>query len=186
MPSSLGGKRRQFGLANGRKRETALLVFRLSFLEPLCGRLALIPRTAATHPPTSKNKNKLYLFLLCCLLGGFCALFLFSTDIKDIRYVINYDMPNNIEDYVHRIGRTGRAGRTGTSYSFFTPDNGRLSRDLIRILEEANQKVPSELQELSRMGGGGGGGHRGGGGFRPQGRGGYGGGGGGFSGRGRY
>lgn len=34
-------------------------------------------------------------------------------DVKDIRHVINYDMPNQIEDYVHRIGRTGRAGAKG-------------------------------------------------------------------------
>ena len=31
-------------------------------------------------------------------------------DVKDIKFVINYDFPNNVEDYVHRIGRTGRAG----------------------------------------------------------------------------
>jgi ATP-dependent RNA helicase DDX5/DBP2 len=41
-------------------------------------------------------------------------------DVKDIRYVINYDFPNNIEDYIHRIGRTGRAGAKGKSYTFFT------------------------------------------------------------------
>lgn len=38
-------------------------------------------------------------------------------DVKDIRHVINYDMPNQIEDYVHRIGRTGRAGAKGESWS---------------------------------------------------------------------
>ena len=37
-------------------------------------------------------------------------------DIDGIMYVVNYDMPNGIEDYVHRIGRTGRAGKKGTSY----------------------------------------------------------------------
>ena len=41
-------------------------------------------------------------------------------DINDIGIVINYDMPLNIEDYVHRIGRTGRAGKKGVSYSFMT------------------------------------------------------------------
>lgn len=40
-------------------------------------------------------------------------------DVKDIEYVINYDMPKIIEDYVHRIGRTGRAGASGISISFF-------------------------------------------------------------------
>ncbi|KAJ2760084.1 ATP-dependent RNA helicase dbp2, partial [Coemansia nantahalensis] len=36
-------------------------------------------------------------------------------DIKDVKFVINYDFPNNVEDYVHRIGRTGRAGASGTA-----------------------------------------------------------------------
>lgn len=37
-------------------------------------------------------------------------------DVKDVRFVINYDFPNQIEDYVHRIGRTGRAGTKGTYF----------------------------------------------------------------------
>ena len=41
-------------------------------------------------------------------------------DVKDISVVLNYDMPNSIEDYVHRIGRTGRAGATGIAHSFIT------------------------------------------------------------------
>merc|ERR1719487_2602355 len=41
-------------------------------------------------------------------------------DVKDIKYVINYDMPRQIEDYIYRVGRTGRAGATGSSYTFFT------------------------------------------------------------------
>ena len=43
----------------------------------------------------------------------------FYTDVKDIKYVINYDLPNVIEDYIHRIGRTARAGATGIAYSLF-------------------------------------------------------------------
>ncbi|CAI5746763.1 unnamed protein product [Peronospora destructor] len=88
-------------------------------------------------------------------------------DIKDIRYVVNFDMPKNIEDYIHRIGRTARAGNKGTSISFFTAsNNGRLAGPLVKILEEAGQEVPRELRDLvGRVGGGGG-----------RGRGGYGGG----------
>ena len=77
-------------------------------------------------------------------------------DVKDVRIVINFDMPNNIEDYVHRIGRTGRAGAKGIAVSFFTDKNSKMTRDLVKILEEANQEVPPEL---NGMGGGGGGGH---------------------------
>jgi ATP-dependent RNA helicase DDX5/DBP2 len=63
--------------------------------------------------------------------------------------VVNYDMPNNAEDYVHRIGRTGRAGAKGISYSFFTAANGRMARDIIKVLREANQVVPPQLEQLS-------------------------------------
>jgi len=92
-------------------------------------------------------------------------------DIKDVKVVINYDFPNSIEDYVHRIGRTGRAGASGTSYTFFTANNFRLSRDLIKVLSEAQQEVNPQLHSFveasdrsnksrsnSRWGGRGGGG----------------------------
>lgn len=46
-----------------------------------------------------------------------------SKDVRDITHVINYDYPNNSEDYVHRIGRTGRAGAKGTAITFFTTDS---------------------------------------------------------------
>lgn len=42
-------------------------------------------------------------------------------DVPNVGAVINFDFPNGVEDYVHRIGRTGRAGAKGTSYTFFTP-----------------------------------------------------------------
>merc|ERR1711920_215607 len=79
-------------------------------------------------------------------------------DVKDIKYVINYDFPGQIEDYVHRVGRTGRAGATGSAYTFFTAYKFRHPRDLIRVLKEANQPVPQELERLADDAGGGGGG----------------------------
>jgi len=100
-------------------------------------------------------------------------------DVDDIKFVINYDYPNNSEDYIHRIGRTGRKGNTGTSYTLFTPNNGPKARDLIQVLTEAKQVVNPKLQELTAGGfrgrGGGGGGRYGGGGGGGR----YGGGGGG-------
>merc|ERR1719223_1014316 len=75
-------------------------------------------------------------------------------DVKDIKYVINYDFPNGIEDYVHRVGRTGRAGATGSSYTFFTTDKAKHAGDLVKVLREANQPVPEELMRLSSGGGG--------------------------------
>ncbi|AAW43961.1 p68-like protein, putative [Cryptococcus deneoformans JEC21] len=98
-------------------------------------------------------------------------------DVRDIGYVINYDFPNNCEDYIHRIGRTGRAGRKGTSYTYFTMDNSKAARELVQILRESKADIPPELEEMAMYGGRGGGGGRGRGG-RGGGRGGYGGGGG--------
>jgi ATP-dependent RNA helicase DDX5/DBP2 len=75
-------------------------------------------------------------------------------DVKDIKYVINYDFPNGIEDYIHRVGRTGRAGATGSSYTFFTSDKFKHASDLVNVLKEANQPVPQELERLAEGGGG--------------------------------
>lgn len=76
--------------------------------------------------------------------------FPWKTDVKDVKYVINYDFPGSLEDYVHRIGRTGRAGAKGTAYTFFTAANARFAKELINILEEAGQKVSSELAAMGR------------------------------------
>jgi len=90
-------------------------------------------------------------------------------DVDDIRMVVNFDFPNDMENYIHRIGRTGRAGKTGTAVSFFVADkNGRAARELIEILQRTQQNIPAELQSLSSFSGGGGG--RGGRGGRGGGR----------------
>jgi len=69
-------------------------------------------------------------------------------DVHDVKCVLNYDFPLNIEDYVHRIGRTGRAGKKGVAYSFFSEDNEKMAKQLIGIMREAKQEVPYELEEL--------------------------------------
>ncbi|KAK0173687.1 hypothetical protein PV328_006845 [Microctonus aethiopoides] len=78
-------------------------------------------------------------------------------DVDDVKYVINFDYPSSSEDYIHRIGRTGRSQSTGTSYAFFTPQNGRQAKDLINVLQEANQVINPKLSELASRSGGGGG-----------------------------
>lgn len=71
-----------------------------------------------------------------------------AVDVDDVKFVINYDFPSNIEDYVHRIGRTGRSNNKGTSYTFFTQANGAKVDELVNILNETNQ-VRSEANNLS-------------------------------------
>eukprot|EP00210_Caulerpa_lentillifera_P000701 g678.t1 len=76
-------------------------------------------------------------------------------DIKDVKYVVNYDMPNTGEDYVHRIGRTGRAGARGLAYSFFTEHDTRIVKQLIQVIQEAGQEAPAELHRIARRSSGG-------------------------------
>jgi ATP-dependent RNA helicase DeaD len=52
-------------------------------------------------------------------------------DIDDISYVINYDVPDNVDTYVHRIGRTGRAGKEGTAVSFVTSEEEYAIREIV-------------------------------------------------------
>lgn len=68
-------------------------------------------------------------------------------DVDDIKFVINYDYPNNSEDYVHRIGRTGRRDKTGTAYTLFTPDNAAKAKDLMDVLTEARQVMFEATQK---------------------------------------
>ena len=84
-------------------------------------------------------------------------------DIPNVTHVVNYDLPTDIDDYVHRIGRTGRAGNTGMATAFFNRGNRGVVRDLIDLLKEAHQEVPSFLESIAREGSGyGGRGGRGG------------------------
>jgi ATP-dependent RNA helicase RhlE len=58
-------------------------------------------------------------------------------DIKELPYVVNYELPNVPEDYVHRIGRTGRAGALGQAVSLVSSDETGLLRDIERVLRRA-------------------------------------------------
>ncbi|MEM6374406.1 MAG: DEAD/DEAH box helicase [Pseudomonadota bacterium] len=55
-------------------------------------------------------------------------------DIPGVAYVVNYDLPNVAEAYVHRIGRTARAGREGTAVSFCSPDETQQLRDIEKLI----------------------------------------------------
>ncbi|SOV79349.1 DNA helicase 60 [Plasmodium sp. gorilla clade G3] len=75
-------------------------------------------------------------------------------DIKNISVVINYDIPNTIEDYIHRIGRTGRAGKKGKSilffsYDYYVPQKLKFAKELIKLLNKTNQTVPTQLREIA-------------------------------------
>lgn len=76
-------------------------------------------------------------------------------DFPAIQHVINFDMPKEIENYVHRIGRTGRCGRTGVATTFVNKNQDEtILLDLKALLLEAGQHVPPFLMQLETGGGG--------------------------------
>ncbi|CEM39384.1 unnamed protein product [Vitrella brassicaformis CCMP3155] len=73
-------------------------------------------------------------------------------DVEYLRDVIVFDFPDNIRDYIHRIGRTGRAGRKGSSWALFSEKDYEIHPDLParikEVMENAQQQVPPELETV--------------------------------------
>ena len=70
-------------------------------------------------------------------------------DIESISHVINFDMPDTADAYIHRIGRTGRAKRTGDAFTLVTPDDADMIRKLERIMKEPLEKITLEDYDYS-------------------------------------
>jgi ATP-dependent RNA helicase DDX3X len=81
-------------------------------------------------------------------------------DIPNVTQVINFDMPSNIDDYVHRIGRTGRVGNVGNALSLMNEKNKNIAKDLINVLIENQQEIPTFLDRMVGNTGHGRGGYR--------------------------
>ena len=69
-------------------------------------------------------------------------------DFPNVSYVFNFDMPKNIEDYIHRIGRTGRVGNKGKAISFYNENNKQIGQALVNELKKSGQKIPEFLAEF--------------------------------------
>ena len=82
-------------------------------------------------------------------------------DIPNVVQVINYDLPSNIDDYVHRIGRTGRVGNIGNALSLMTDKNRGIGKELAELLLENEQDCPQWLERMATPSGGGPGGRGG-------------------------
>jgi ATP-dependent RNA helicase RhlE len=72
-------------------------------------------------------------------------------DIDQLEYVVNFDLPNVAEDYVHRIGRTGRAGKEGSAVSLVCVDELQLLRDIERLINRpiAKEIIPGYAPDIS-------------------------------------
>ncbi|XP_050380668.1 DEAD-box ATP-dependent RNA helicase 37-like [Argentina anserina] len=91
-------------------------------------------------------------------------------DIPHVAHVVNFDLPNDIDDYVHRIGRTGRAGNSGLATAFFNENNLSMAKPLADLMQESNQEVPAWLTRYALRASYGGGKNRRSGGGRFGGR----------------
>mmetsp|Transcript_1822 Transcript_1822/g.1844 ORF Transcript_1822/g.1844 Transcript_1822/m.1844 type:complete len:568 (-) Transcript_1822:179-1882(-) len=69
-------------------------------------------------------------------------------DFPNVSLIVNYDTPKNIDDYVHRIGRTGRCGNKGNSISFINNGNRAIINDLHQLLVRQSVQVPEFIREM--------------------------------------
>lgn len=67
-------------------------------------------------------------------------------DIPNVMHVVNYDIPDDIDEYIHRIGRTARVGKSGLATSFYNERSENLAPDLTKLLKECQQEIPDFLQ----------------------------------------
>ncbi|XP_023739136.1 DEAD-box ATP-dependent RNA helicase 37 [Lactuca sativa] len=70
-------------------------------------------------------------------------------DIPCVAHVINFDLPRDIDSYVHRIGRTGRAGKSGLATAFFNSKNSVIAKSLSDLMKESHQEAPNWLDEYA-------------------------------------
>jgi translation initiation factor 4A len=68
-------------------------------------------------------------------------------DVQQVSLVINYDLPTNVENYLHRIGRSGRFGRKGVAINFLTKRDVRSMRDIERHYETQIEELPADIAD---------------------------------------
>ncbi|RIB25898.1 P-loop containing nucleoside triphosphate hydrolase protein [Gigaspora rosea] len=69
-------------------------------------------------------------------------------DFKGVNLVINYDFPQSIQSYIHRIGRTGRAGKSGEAITYYTKDDAPYLKSIVNVMKDSGCEVPNWMLEL--------------------------------------
>ncbi|XP_058446666.1 ATP-dependent RNA helicase bel [Malaya genurostris] len=109
------------------------------------------PVTSIHGDRTQKEREE----ALKCFRSGRCPVLVATAvaarglDIPNVKHVINFDLPAEVEEYVHRIGRTGRMGNLGVATSFFNEKNRNVANGLVRLLQETQQEIPSFLEDMT-------------------------------------
>jgi superfamily II DNA/RNA helicase len=68
-------------------------------------------------------------------------------DVRNVMHVVNYDMTNDLDEYIHRIGRTARVGNSGLATTFFNDRNLPIATELTKVLQENKQEIPDFLKD---------------------------------------
>jgi len=71
-------------------------------------------------------------------------------DFKGVNLVVNYDFPQTVQSYIHRIGRTGRAGRRGKAVTYFTREDAPYVKSVANVLKASGQQVPQYMLDLPK------------------------------------
>merc|ERR1711912_75967 len=69
-------------------------------------------------------------------------------DVQQVSLVINYDLPQNMENYLHRIGRSGRFGRKGVAINFVTNNDVRSMKDIERYYHTQIEEMPMDIADM--------------------------------------
>ena len=69
-------------------------------------------------------------------------------DFKTVNSVVNYDFPQSVVSYIHRIGRTGRAGKKGTAITLYTDEDAEFLRNIANLMKKSGLDVPEWLLKL--------------------------------------
>ena len=69
-------------------------------------------------------------------------------DVQQVSLVINYDLPSNKENYIHRIGRGGRFGRKGVAINFITTEDLPMHREIEKFYNTQIDEMPMDIQSL--------------------------------------
>jgi ATP-dependent RNA helicase len=69
-------------------------------------------------------------------------------DVQQVSLVINYDLPTNKENYIHRIGRSGRFGRKGVAINFVTTEDVRVLRDIEHFYSITIEEMPKNIADM--------------------------------------
>merc|ERR1712046_22766 len=70
-------------------------------------------------------------------------------DVQGISVVVNYDPAHQVDDHVHRIGRTGRAGQSGLAYTLIAQDDVRTAKFVAEVFKSSGQEMPEDLENLA-------------------------------------